>query len=47
MATKTNPDILRNGLASLLRPDDSVLVLIDHQPDQLANPEGRFGRMPA
>ena len=28
---------LRNGLASLLRPEDSVLVLIDHQPFQLAN----------
>lgn len=28
---------LRNGLASLLRPEDSVLVLIDHQPYQLAN----------
>ena len=27
----------RNGLSSLLRPDDSVLVLIDHQPYQLAN----------
>lgn len=27
----------RNGLASLLRPADSVLVLIDHQPYQLAN----------
>jgi nicotinamidase-related amidase len=27
----------RNGLASLLRPQDSVLVLIDHQPYQLAN----------
>jgi nicotinamidase-related amidase len=27
----------RNGLASLLRPKDSVLVLIDHQPYQLAN----------
>lgn len=26
----------RNGLASLLRPEDSVLVLIDHQPFQLA-----------
>ncbi|WP_336972480.1 hydrolase [Sphingobium aromaticiconvertens] len=28
---------LRNGLASLLCPEDSVLVLIDHQPYQLAN----------
>ena len=28
---------LRNGLASLLRPEDSVLVLIDHQPFQLTN----------
>ena len=27
----------RNGLASLLRPQDSVLVLIDHQPYQLTN----------
>jgi nicotinamidase-related amidase len=27
----------RNGLNSLLRPQDSVLVLIDHQPYQLAN----------
>lgn len=27
----------RNGLASLLRPQDSVVVLIDHQPYQLAN----------
>ncbi|WP_226576326.1 hydrolase [Acuticoccus sediminis] len=27
----------RNGLDSLLRPQDSVLVLIDHQPAQLAN----------
>lgn len=27
----------RNGLKSLLRPEDSVLVLIDHQPFQLAN----------
>jgi sulfur transfer complex TusBCD TusB component (DsrH family) len=26
----------RNGLASLLRPEDSVLVLIDHPPYQLA-----------
>jgi hypothetical protein len=25
----------RNGLDSLLRPEDSVLVLIDHQPFQL------------
>lgn len=28
---------LRNGLKSLPRPEDSVLVLIDHQPYQLAN----------
>lgn len=28
---------IRNGLTSLLRPKDSVLVLIDHQPYQLAN----------
>lgn len=27
----------RNGLNSLLRPEDSVLVLIDHQPFQLTN----------
>ena len=27
----------RNGLNSLLRPEDSVLVLIDHQAYQLAN----------
>ena len=27
----------RNGLASLLRPEDSIVVLIDHQPFQLAN----------
>ena len=27
----------RNGLKSLLRPEESVLVLIDHQPYQLAN----------
>ncbi|MES1927324.1 hydrolase [Salinisphaera sp. T31B1] len=28
---------LRNGLTSLLRPEESVVVLIDHQPYQLAN----------
>lgn len=27
----------RNGINSLLRPEDSVLLLIDHQPYQLAN----------
>lgn len=27
----------RNGLDSLVRPEDSVLVLIDHQPYQLTN----------
>ena len=31
------PMTFRNGLASLLRPEDSVLVLIDHQPYQLSN----------
>jgi nicotinamidase-related amidase len=36
-ATKDVMMKLRNGLASLLRPEDSVLVLIDHQPYQLAN----------
>ena len=28
---------LRNGLNSLVLPEDSVLVLIDHQPFQPAN----------
>ena len=28
---------IRNGLDALLRPEDSVLVLIDHQPYQLTN----------
>jgi nicotinamidase-related amidase len=37
MPTKTGIDIFRNGLSSLLRPEDSILVLIDHQPYQLAN----------
>jgi len=27
----------KTGLAALLRPEDSVLVLIDHQPYQFAN----------
>lgn len=27
----------RNGLESLLRPEDSIVILIDHQPYQLAN----------
>jgi nicotinamidase-related amidase len=36
-ATKDASMTFRNGLASLLRPEDSVLVLIDHQPYQLAN----------
>ena len=35
----------RNGLASLLRPEDSVLVLIDHQPCQLANLNSHDPRM--
>ena len=37
MPTKDVSMTFRNGLASLLRPEDSVLVLIDHQPYQLAN----------
>jgi nicotinamidase-related amidase len=37
MTTTSTPSTLRNGLSSLLRPEDSVLVLIDHQPYQLAN----------
>ena len=36
-ATQGCPMTFRNGLSSLLRPEDSVLVLIDHQPYQLAN----------
>src|SRR3954470_21596728 len=35
--TKDIKMTFRNGLASLLRPEDSVLILIDHQPYQLAN----------
>ena len=35
----------RNGLASLLRPEDSVLVLIDHQPFQLTNLNSRDPHM--
>jgi nicotinamidase-related amidase len=27
----------KNGLDALLRPEDSILVLIDHQPYQFAN----------
>lgn len=37
MNTKAGAGIFRNGLSSLLRPEDSVLVLIDHQPYQLSN----------
>jgi nicotinamidase-related amidase len=37
MSTKPAAATFRNGLSSLLRPEDSVLVLIDHQPYQLAN----------
>jgi len=37
MTTKTGVNTFRNGLSSLLRPEDSVLVLIDHQPYQLSN----------
>ena len=35
----------RNGLESLLRPEDSVLVLIDHQPFQLANLHSHSGQV--
>src|SRR3981081_642565 len=34
MAQSTSP---KNGLNALLTPEDSVLVLIDHQPFQFAN----------
>jgi len=37
MNTKSAAGTFRNGLSSLLRPEDSVLVLIDHQPYQLSN----------
>ena len=37
MTTGTGAANFRNGLSSLLRPEDSVLVLIDHQPYQLSN----------
>jgi nicotinamidase-related amidase len=33
----TQPTILKNGLDALLTPEDSVLVLIDHQPFQFTN----------
>src|SRR5687767_2981709 len=33
----TQSSALKNGLDALLRPEDSVLVLIDHQPYQFAN----------
>lgn len=35
--TTPNPVTLKNGLDALLRPEDSVLVLIDHQAFQFAN----------
>src|SRR5256885_15769849 len=34
MTMATTP---KTGLEALLRPEDSILVLIDHQPYQLAN----------
>jgi nicotinamidase-related amidase len=33
----TQPTALKNGLGALLTPEESVLVLIDHQPFQFAN----------
>ncbi|HUH01179.1 MAG TPA: hypothetical protein VML75_04240, partial [Kofleriaceae bacterium] len=32
-----SPKIPKTGLEALLRPADSILVLIDHQPFQFAN----------
>ena len=32
----TKPAPFKNGLDALLTPDDSVLILIDHQPFQFA-----------
>jgi hypothetical protein len=31
------PAPFKNGLAALLNPQESVLILIDHQPFQFAN----------
>ncbi|MCF0075755.1 hypothetical protein LZD49_35120, partial [Dyadobacter sp. CY261] len=31
------PNIQKKGLEALLRPEDSIVVLIDHQPFQFAN----------
>ena len=33
----TQPAALKNGLNALLTPQESVLILIDHQPFQFAN----------
>ena len=33
----TQSPVLKNGLNALLTPEESVLVLIDHQPFQFAN----------
>src|SRR5436853_3268906 len=33
----TKSPVLKNGLNALLTPEESVLVLIDHQPFQFAN----------
>src|ERR1700741_5155985 len=37
MTDMTTPVAARNGLNALLPPEDSVLILIDHQPFQFAN----------
>jgi nicotinamidase-related amidase len=37
MTDMTTPAAPRNGLNALLTPQDSVLILIDHQPFQFAN----------
>src|SRR5436305_5580962 len=37
MTDMTTPVAAKNGLNALLTPEESVLILIDHQPFQLAN----------
>jgi nicotinamidase-related amidase len=37
MSAKPGKNVVRNGLDALLTPQNSVLILIDHQPFQFAN----------